>query len=349
MGSSQQPRGRPIRSGSPTSCIVTAGGLLHLIWGNGVNDQIVGPAASVTPAWRSDSLAVAYVSPTGSAMLDTVGRAGATAAQHPCRLRSPADHRARLRAGLDNARRSHQHVSRDPDRHPAPQPGDAASTRVRSRPTCGGSPPPTCFFDLSRQRSTDPYRNQSSPCRRQRNIDRPWRHPRRRQLARRSAHRDRSPPRRAPADPDRRAATARYDLPSSAPFTNSASPRRPAASCASAGRESTCGRPACMAGSAVCAALVLIATGCIGITNTVGSTTSSSPSSASLTPAAGQGCGRRLIFTGSAGLEDAFIDDTIRRNAVRKRGQSPLASPGRQRPTAARPSGGDCRPAVCWS
>jgi hypothetical protein len=50
-------------------------GLLHIIWGNGVNDQTVGPAASVMPTWRTDSLAVAYVSPTGAAMLDTVGRA----------------------------------------------------------------------------------------------------------------------------------------------------------------------------------------------------------------------------------------------------------------------------------
>ena len=50
-------------------------GLLHVIWGNGVNDQIVGPAAAVMPAWRSDSLALAYVSPTGTVMLRTIGRA----------------------------------------------------------------------------------------------------------------------------------------------------------------------------------------------------------------------------------------------------------------------------------
>jgi hypothetical protein len=50
-------------------------GLLHVIWGNGVNDQIVGPATAVMPTWRSDSLTLAYVSPTGAVMLRTIGRA----------------------------------------------------------------------------------------------------------------------------------------------------------------------------------------------------------------------------------------------------------------------------------
>jgi hypothetical protein len=50
-------------------------GVLHVIWGNGVNDQIVGPATAVMPAWRSDSLALAYVSPTGTVMLRTIGQA----------------------------------------------------------------------------------------------------------------------------------------------------------------------------------------------------------------------------------------------------------------------------------
>jgi hypothetical protein len=49
--------------------------VLHLIWGNGVNDQVVGPSAPVMPAWRSDSLAVAYIASTGAVMLDTVGGA----------------------------------------------------------------------------------------------------------------------------------------------------------------------------------------------------------------------------------------------------------------------------------
>ena len=59
-------------------------GLVHLIWGNGVNDQVIGSAAPVTPAWRSDSLAVAYVSPTGATMLDTLGQAA------PQRLNIPS-------------------------------------------------------------------------------------------------------------------------------------------------------------------------------------------------------------------------------------------------------------------
>jgi hypothetical protein len=50
-------------------------GVLHLIWGNGANDQIVGPATAVMPAWRSDSLALAYVSPTGTVLVRTIGRA----------------------------------------------------------------------------------------------------------------------------------------------------------------------------------------------------------------------------------------------------------------------------------
>ena len=48
-------------------------GQLHVIWGNGVNDQAIGPAAPLMPTWRWDSLAVAYVAPGGAVMLDTVG------------------------------------------------------------------------------------------------------------------------------------------------------------------------------------------------------------------------------------------------------------------------------------
>jgi hypothetical protein len=49
--------------------------VLHSIWGNGTNDQVIGPAARVKPAWRWDSLAVAYTAPGGSVMLSTVSAA----------------------------------------------------------------------------------------------------------------------------------------------------------------------------------------------------------------------------------------------------------------------------------
>lgn len=55
---------------------------LHVIWGNGVNDQTIGPAAPVMPTWRSDSLAFAYIAPTGAVMLDTVDTGKPTLVNH---------------------------------------------------------------------------------------------------------------------------------------------------------------------------------------------------------------------------------------------------------------------------
>ncbi|HEU0192767.1 MAG TPA: hypothetical protein VFQ71_01130 [Gaiellales bacterium] len=46
---------------------------LHVIWGNGVRDDQIGRAAPVIPAWRSDSLAYAYVTVEGRVVMRTVG------------------------------------------------------------------------------------------------------------------------------------------------------------------------------------------------------------------------------------------------------------------------------------
>jgi hypothetical protein len=52
---------------------------LHLIWGNGVRDDPIGRAAPIVPAWRSDSLAYAYVTPNGGVAMRTVGTARSVA------------------------------------------------------------------------------------------------------------------------------------------------------------------------------------------------------------------------------------------------------------------------------